>query len=137
MRIYGPTSPRSFPLDRNPTTVAVMAGTFTATAAVQTLATYTVPAARRALLVVVVQGVVDAVLTGRGELTIVVSPGGVGAQTMPFETRLAAVAGDQVNGAMQAIQLKATDVVQVQGLLSVAGGTFIMNGGIQGVEYDA
>jgi len=137
VRIYAPTSPRTFPTDRNPTTVAAMAGTFTATAAVQTIATYTVPAGRRALLVVVVQGVVDAVLTGRGEIFIVVTPSGGGAQTMPFETRLAAVAGDQVNGAMQAIQLKAGDLVQVQGLLSVAGGTFIFNGGIQGLEYDA
>src|SRR5712692_4815585 len=48
MRIYAPAGTRSIPTDRNPTTVAVGTDAGVAAGGTTTLATYTVPAARRA-----------------------------------------------------------------------------------------
>ncbi len=143
MRVYAPSSPRNFPIDRNPVTVVNgggPGGPF-AGGTNNVLATYTVPALRRAL-VAIAQGFIEvAVAMAAGQTTVIsvlVTPSG-GAQTLIAQEFLGGAAPALTNRqvAAQAVTLKAGDLIEVRAILTAGAGTASAGGGLQATEYDA
>ncbi len=141
MRIYGPTSPRTFPTDRNPSQV-VAAGASTVAGNTTTIqATYTVPAARRALITAQAFGNVQTVLAAgqTAQIWIRVQKAGAGAHFQVGEDDFptASALGVRAMVAPYYLQLGAGDVLDVTVNVGVGAGAITGGGGFDGVEYDA
>ncbi len=143
MRLYGPSSTRATPTDRNPSTVANgggPAGPFVG-GTTNIIATYTVPVSRRAQLGTIGGYIfVGAALAAaqRAILSITMTPNG-GALTILHQI---ALQGGQVLGTTERLQganyqLKAGDQIDLRLGLDAGAGTCGIGGGLQGVEYDA
>ncbi len=140
MRIYGPTSPRTTPLDRNPSTVNVSGTSTTAGGTTTTQATYTVPAGRRADLYAQVFGLVQtAFAAGQSARVYVQVTKNAGAPFQPAEDDIVAAAavGVKANPGVFRVQVVAGDKVDIVVNIGAGAGAVTGGGGIQGVEYDA
>lgn len=140
MQLFGPTGSRSQREDRNPTTVAngaavaVFAGN-----TVTVIATYTVPADRRAI--VVAHGAITvstALAAGQiADLDVLITPSGGAATVTAFKRRTGSAVDQVADLAVERIELRAGDLVRVRVTVGVGAGAVTGAGGIQGVEYDA
>jgi hypothetical protein len=139
VRIYAPAGTRSIPTDRNPSTVAVGSDVGVAAGGTTTLATYTVPAARRADLAVQGEFAVTTVLGAAqaGHLTLRVTPsGGADTPLAGADFVVASAVGTEKQTPSVHVQLKPGDKVVVQVALDAGTGLGTAKGGVQGVEYD-
>lgn len=140
MRIFGPSGVRNFPTDRSPLTIAVAASATTTADAVATLATYTVPAGRRADLAVQAGSVITTVLAAAqiADVRIRVTPSGGAAQLVYVGNYQAAAAVGTVRETPSIhLQLRAGDLVEVQIFAAAGAGVILGSGGVQGIEYGA
>ncbi len=138
MRIYGPTSPRSFPTDRNPTRIALSVGGMTANpgGTTLTLATYTVPAARKAQLYTLdgFQFVTTALAAGQAsDIEVLINGTSFTARRLPPASALAALISLTLNG----LFLTAGDVLLFRCVTGAGAGAVSVTGGFDLVEYDA
>ena len=140
MRLYGPSNTRTEFIDRAPLRVVQGSKTVSGAASV-VIATYTVPASRRALI---------ETLQGALILTVAMAAGDVGelqAEVQPFGGAAVVIGYDRLAGA-QAIGaavrlaigpvfLLATDVLTLRFIDGIVGGGSVTSaGGFEGVEYD-
>jgi len=138
MRVYGPSGTRSFPYDRNPSTVILASSAQDGSGVGPvTLISYTVPAARRALLTCCITIEVDAALAAgqQGEVNLFVASSGSAGPRLRSTT--ASPAGQHMELAVPGIQVRAGEVTLVQHSNSAGAGIIHISGLIHGVEYDA
>ncbi len=143
MRIYGPSSTRAFPVDRTPLSVANgggPGGPF-AGGTNNLLATYTVPAGRRAFVEVIGGFIEVAVAMAAGQTTVVsilVTPSG-GVQTLVDQNFLGGAAPALTNRTVVAygVYLKAGDLIELRAILTAGAGTASAGGGLKLTEFDA
>ncbi len=142
MRQYGPAGARNIPVDRNPSTIVNgggPGGPF-AGGTNNLLATYTVPALRRAL-VEIAQGFEEvAVALAAGQTAVIdvlITPSG-GAQTLVAQNFMGGAAPALTNRtvAAQGLTLKAGDLVEVRMVITAGAGTVSAGGGLKATEYD-
>lgn len=138
MFVFGPAGSRNIPTDRNPTTISVAGGASVTAGATTTLATYTVPAGRRAELAGTISGVVTTALAAAqaAEVQIAVTPnGGVFARpcSIRFNGNAAGVRGDS---GIAKLYVKAGDLVEARATIGGGAGVLDTTGGFEGVEYD-
>jgi len=141
VRLYGPTGTRAFPTDRNPSTVAVGGQAFVNFGNTTVIASYTVPAGRRAEISSSVDAWVSVALPAGFEAgaDMATTPnGGAFALTMRVNFGPAAPLNSQKSLANGPYYLKAGDLVQLRGYVGGgASGQVSVAVGLQGVEYDA
>jgi len=139
MQLFGPSGIRAFPTDRGPTTVANGAAIGTLGGGLgSTVATYTVPLARRAIVVAHGFFVVSTALAvgQAADIQVRVTPSGGGIQTTAFDRRIGSALDQRAAVAVELIQLRPGDLVEVRAELTAGVGVITTTGGIQGVEYD-
>jgi hypothetical protein len=136
VRVAFPSGTRSNAFDRNPSSVLVGGGASATAGQDNQVVTYTVPASRRADLAVQTSLVVTTALVaaqvGRSE---VLGTGNVVIHLAELEP--AAAVGTRADSPSIHVQLKAGETVQIRVTAGAGAGQVIVNGGIQGVEYDA
>jgi hypothetical protein len=143
VRIYGPSAPRNIPQDRNPVSLHIATNGYLAAVAGSdtTIASYTVPASRRAqILGGGVFGSVTTVLAAaqRARVRIATIPSASANRDLVRKQTAAAAAVDTfIDAYIAGLFLNPGDLVQVMVGLDAGTGAFQAAGGVFGVEYDS
>ncbi len=140
MRQYTPATARQFPTDRNPTTISVgpTARQNVAGAATVTLATYTVPAGRRALITGMDDFAIVTTVLAAGQFAQLLIRRVTSTTILAFaESAAAAALGTSLRTSHPGLYLVAGEGVEVLASLQAGAGTLDAAGGIGGVEFDA
>jgi len=140
MRVAFPSGTRSAPFDRNPSTVDTGSVAEPVAGSTSTLATYTVPANRRAKISVQIATSIKTVLGAaqNADGTITSTPSGGGIQVVHQSQWYPTAPAQSRDGSPAVVmELKAGDLVLVQTHLDAGTGLIHASGSIVGVEYDA
>ncbi len=137
MRVTFPTGTRSFPTDRNPLRIALGQPVQQAGGGSTTIVTYTVPAARRAILVADLGYTITTLLAaGQNDFVQLQQTGQLtGGPTLYAAAAAPVNQHDAIS--VPEINLQAGDTILIVVTAGAGAGVIQASGALHGVEYDA
>ncbi len=140
MRIYGPSSPRNNALDRNPTTLHFGALSTQGGGTNVVVATYTVPANRRARIESTWNWFLITTALAAGQSISSHIQVTVPAPTTPVvvtDSGPAAIGPESEGDSVGPVELSAGETIEARAIVGIGAGVVSFRLGFHGVEYDA